>query len=109
MLITNPNNPLGTIYSEEAIKEMIAWCLDNRVHYIRCGPCGVLNKNSHSQTNSKLLFETQYPEKVLGVGGQLLEWRPQRLLASGRCRSRQAAATGGPACEGGAGLAPGPS
>ncbi|KAI7841266.1 hypothetical protein COHA_005039 [Chlorella ohadii] len=34
LLITNPNNPLGTIYSDETIKETIAWCLDNRVHYV---------------------------------------------------------------------------
>lgn len=36
LLITNPNNPLGTIYSNETISEMLRWCLDNRVHYIRC-------------------------------------------------------------------------
>lgn len=34
LLITNPNNPLGTIYSEATIVEMLRWCLDNKVHYI---------------------------------------------------------------------------
>lgn len=37
LLITNPNNPLGTIYSEATIVEMLRWCLDNKVHYIRWG------------------------------------------------------------------------
>lgn len=37
LLITNPNNPLGTIYGSETISEMLRWCLDNQVHYIRCG------------------------------------------------------------------------
>lgn len=36
LLVTNPNNPLGTIYSDATIREMLAWCLDNRVHYVRC-------------------------------------------------------------------------
>ncbi len=40
LLITNPNNPLGTIYGSEAISEMLRWCLDNQVHYIRCGGWG---------------------------------------------------------------------
>ena len=35
LLVTNPNNPLGTIYSDATIREMLAWCLDNRVHYVR--------------------------------------------------------------------------
>lgn len=36
LLVTNPNNPLGTVYSEEEVKEMIAWCLQHNVHYVRC-------------------------------------------------------------------------
>ena len=35
LLVTNPNNPLGTIYSDESLLEMLGWCLDNKVHYIR--------------------------------------------------------------------------
>jgi aspartate/methionine/tyrosine aminotransferase len=35
LLVTNPNNPLGTIYSDESLLEMLRWCLDNKVHYIR--------------------------------------------------------------------------
>ncbi|KAL4458929.1 hypothetical protein ABPG75_013794 [Micractinium tetrahymenae] len=34
LLITNPINPLGTLYSDGTITEMLRWCLDNRVHYI---------------------------------------------------------------------------
>ena len=34
LLITNPSNPLGTIYSEEIIKGMIHWCVKNKVHYV---------------------------------------------------------------------------
>lgn len=37
LLVTNPNNPLGTLYREETVSEMLAWCLDKRVHYVRCG------------------------------------------------------------------------
>ena len=35
LLITNPNNPLGTLYEEDTLLEMLRWCLDNKVHYIR--------------------------------------------------------------------------
>lgn len=35
VLLTNPNNPLGTIYSEESVAAMVAWCLRNKVHYVR--------------------------------------------------------------------------
>jgi hypothetical protein len=37
LLVTNPNNPLGTIYREDSVREMLRWCLDNRMHYIRWG------------------------------------------------------------------------
>ena len=36
LLVTNPNNPLGTLYRDDTISEMLRWCLDNRMHYIRC-------------------------------------------------------------------------
>lgn len=35
LLVTNPNNPQGTLYSDETILQMLRWCLDNRVHYVR--------------------------------------------------------------------------
>lgn len=35
LLVTNPNNPLGTIYREDTVREMILWCLGNEVHYVR--------------------------------------------------------------------------
>lgn len=34
LLLTNPNNPLGTIYSEGTVLEMVRWCLKNKVHYV---------------------------------------------------------------------------
>ena len=34
LLITNPNNPLGTIYSDETVLTMIEWCMRNDIHYI---------------------------------------------------------------------------
>jgi 1-aminocyclopropane-1-carboxylate synthase len=34
LLLTNPNNPLGTIYSEDTVKEMLRWCLRNKIHYV---------------------------------------------------------------------------
>lgn len=68
VLITNPNNPLGTIYSEETIKEMIAWCLDNRVHYIRCGPCGVLNRNSHFPDKFQAVVRDTVSRESVGGG-----------------------------------------
>jgi 1-aminocyclopropane-1-carboxylate synthase len=34
LLLTNPNNPLGTIYSEATVKDMLRWCLKNKVHYV---------------------------------------------------------------------------
>lgn len=34
LLITNPNNPLGMIYSDATITAMLEWCLENKVHYI---------------------------------------------------------------------------
>lgn len=37
LLITNPNNPLGTVYSPATVRAMLTWCLRRRVHYVRCG------------------------------------------------------------------------
>jgi 1-aminocyclopropane-1-carboxylate synthase len=34
LLITNPSNPLGTIYQESTIKTMLHWSMKNNVHYI---------------------------------------------------------------------------
>ena len=36
LLVTNPNNPLGTIYQDGTITEMLKWCLDSHMHFIRC-------------------------------------------------------------------------
>jgi aspartate/methionine/tyrosine aminotransferase len=35
ILVTNPNNPLGTLYRNRTIEEMVRWCLDNGMHYVR--------------------------------------------------------------------------
>jgi aspartate/methionine/tyrosine aminotransferase len=35
LLVTNPNNPLGTIYSQDIVRAMIAYCMHSKVHYIR--------------------------------------------------------------------------
>ena len=35
LLVTNPNNPLGTIYRRETVEGMVRWCLQNKVHYVR--------------------------------------------------------------------------
>lgn len=35
LLITNPNNPLGTIYKEDTVRKMIEWSLRHHVHYVR--------------------------------------------------------------------------
>eukprot|EP00890_Picochlorum_soloecismus_P000397 jgi/Picsp_1/1358/NSC_04837-R2_transducin wd40 domain-containing protein len=34
LLITNPNNPLGIIYKEETVMEMMTWCIVNKIHYV---------------------------------------------------------------------------
>lgn len=34
ILLTNPNNPLGTIYSTETVKGLLRWCIKNKVHYV---------------------------------------------------------------------------
>ncbi len=34
LLVTNPHNPLGTIYSEASVRAMLLWCLANGVHYV---------------------------------------------------------------------------
>ena len=34
LIITNPNNPLGTIYKDSTIKDTLIWCIQNKIHYI---------------------------------------------------------------------------
>lgn len=34
LLITDPNNPLGTIYRKDTVKAMVRWCLRKKVHYV---------------------------------------------------------------------------
>ena len=34
VLLTNPSNPLGTIYDNSVVRDMLRWCLTNSVHYI---------------------------------------------------------------------------
>ena len=36
LLVTNPDNPTGKVYSREQLSQMLSWCLENSVHYIRC-------------------------------------------------------------------------
>ena len=36
LLVTNPDNPTGKVYSREQLSQMLSWCLENGVHYIRC-------------------------------------------------------------------------
>jgi hypothetical protein len=40
LLVSNPSNPLGTVVPEAELEEMLAWCLVNEVHFVRCGPGG---------------------------------------------------------------------
>ncbi len=35
LLITNPNNPLGIVYSTATLKAMLEWSVKNGVHLIR--------------------------------------------------------------------------
>lgn len=35
LLITHPNNPLGTCYSNDELYQMLKWCLHRRVHCVR--------------------------------------------------------------------------
>ncbi|GAX77345.1 hypothetical protein CEUSTIGMA_g4791.t1 [Chlamydomonas eustigma] len=34
LLLTNPNNPLSTIYTRDTLLEALRWCLANRVHVV---------------------------------------------------------------------------
>ena len=36
LLVTNPDNPTGKVYGREQLSQMLSWCLENSVHYIRC-------------------------------------------------------------------------
>lgn len=34
LLISNPSNPLGTVVPEGELRDMMAWCLENKVHFV---------------------------------------------------------------------------
>lgn len=38
LLVTNPDNPTGTVYSKTHLLQMLTWCVKNKVHLIRCAP-----------------------------------------------------------------------
>lgn len=35
LLVTNPDNPTGTVYSEQNLVQMLKWCVRSKVHLIR--------------------------------------------------------------------------
>lgn len=35
LLITNPNNPLGIVYSTATLSAMLVWCVQQDVHFVR--------------------------------------------------------------------------
>eukprot|EP01026_Neomeris_dumetosa_P024359 TRINITY_DN2031_c0_g1_i4.p1 TRINITY_DN2031_c0_g1~~TRINITY_DN2031_c0_g1_i4.p1 ORF type:complete len:375 (-),score=26.49 TRINITY_DN2031_c0_g1_i4:446-1483(-) len=34
LLLTHPNNPLGTVYTEDQLAELVRWCCDKKIHLI---------------------------------------------------------------------------
>lgn len=36
LLLTHPHNPRGTLYSRQQLASMLAWCLRNKRHCLRC-------------------------------------------------------------------------
>lgn len=34
LLVTNPSNPLGTIFSDDTIRAMVGWALERGIHYV---------------------------------------------------------------------------
>jgi len=50
LLLTNPNNPLGTIYSAETIKKSIEWARGKHVHTIVDEIYGLSLHDSHDQS-----------------------------------------------------------
>lgn len=36
LLAPSPSNPLGVTYSEDQMRDLLAWCLMRRCHCIRC-------------------------------------------------------------------------
>ena len=37
LLVTNPDNRTGTVYSKKHLLQMLTWCVTNKVHLIRSG------------------------------------------------------------------------
>ena len=35
LLVTNPDNPTGTVYTKKHLLQMLTWCVKNKVHLIR--------------------------------------------------------------------------
>ena len=35
LLVTNPDNPTGTVYTKDRLLQMLTWCVKNKVHLIR--------------------------------------------------------------------------
>lgn len=35
LLVTNPDNPTGTVYSQQHLVQMLKWCVQNKIHMIR--------------------------------------------------------------------------
>ena len=34
LLVSNPNNPLGTVYSDAMVRSMLLWCIRHKIHYV---------------------------------------------------------------------------
>lgn len=56
LLLTNPNNPMGTIYSEETVVEMLRWCLKNKVHYVSDEIYALSVYKKHAEANDGSSF-----------------------------------------------------
>ena len=85
LLVTNPDNPTGKVYGREQLSQMLSWCLENRVHYIRC--TADLSWDTSAQANllaaSTRLFYMSHPGYCQG-GGQ----RPAScILPSSDCQA----------------------
>lgn len=54
LLVTNPNNPLGIVYSENVIRAMMMWCLCNKVHFV-CDEVYALSIYKRNETDHKFV------------------------------------------------------